>query len=148
MVHLFLDSPKPSWAPTHSQEKVPCNCPRLPPCPPPAHPVSYTDSSLLVTQVSQVSILWTEAQSYAARESQWKKNSALDFAICIISKINLARENREATYIKVLSSLPRTRIILRTRNQDSVQVWSLNHEHQHHLGIARSAKPQALPQIY
>lgn len=53
MAHLCLDSPKPSCAPTHSQEKVPCNFPLLPPCPPPAHPVSYTDSSLPVTQVSQ-----------------------------------------------------------------------------------------------
>lgn len=72
------------------------------------------------------------------QESQ-NENNVLDFAICIISKMKLARGRREAAYIKVLSSLPRTLIILWTRNRDSVQVWSLNHEHQYRLGTARNA---------
>ena len=126
-------------------------CPVTAPSSHPAHPLHIQCHILTAVSWSLKSRRrspFYELKLHPMLQESHNENSALDFAICIISKIKLARENREATYIKVLSSLPRTRIILWTINQDSVQVWSLSHEHQHHLGIARSAKPQALPQIY
>lgn len=73
------------------------------------------------------------------------------FAICIVSKRKLAKEDREVTYIKVLASLPARLIILPTETMDyldSVKVQSLDHKPQHHLKTARNAKPQALCQTY
>lgn len=126
-------------------------CPVTSPCSHPAQPLHIQCHILTAVSRSLKSHrrfpLYEPKLHPMLQESQ-SENNALDFAICIISKMKLARGSREAAYIKVLSSLPRTLIILWTRNCDSVQVWSLNHEHQYHLGTARSAKPQALPQIY
>lgn len=51
--HICALTPPSQLSPNSLPGKISTIASLLPPCPPPAHPVSYTDSGLLVTQVSQ-----------------------------------------------------------------------------------------------
>lgn len=94
---------------------------------------------------------WTIALFYDAGESEWEQCSWPSLCCLCYKQDRLAKENGEATYIKVLTSLPGRLITLPAETRDyldSVRVWSPDHKRQHHLRLARNAKPQALPQTY